>query len=1597
MASSVTLSENLFLVSLAVGPSGRHEFELVPGENVIGRKREATINLPHLDVSREHCIIFSRDGMLALFDQGSRNGTFVNGHKVTPRSSVSLFVNDTVGFGVTSSSIESYVDAKTPFLVYRVTKKIPNEVFERLAQEREKAAQCVKRRADASSDVPALKRTKSEAPTLTSLPVSECPKVLQPLKEVSTVPQPNTRQSNASSAGNHVPSTRSDGMMEFFVIDDSSNESESSRPSNTESKPTCGTESSSNAVGTSRVQNSFLAKSIDENSTLKNGSSIQNSALESSTPGPSNSSNNSTLKSNDDTRSFRKNRVEDGSFGSSCKKSSSLLQVDKTTSSAKVGLFKTPLMDVRVKKENIDTKSDTSRYVEIGSFRANDEDVASKSSEIQTFSLISDDEDSDDGMMSSQIFVKADESISILHMPAGMDTSVIDDEIHEVYDSDEDSFFDHLSQTLSQSFVIPDDREDNRKRPSSKSDKAKKTKEDRSEKRSSGKITPSKTSKGSSSSKEKSSKTSKHIATSSKTIRPDEKKSQLDEKPSTSKKETPKSKTKKQVDEVKSKAKTRSQHKEADDASKLRLGEVQKAAGQDTVSDDVDFHVVDIIKSRSLSVVPEDKVKERKISVELKSATNRISDGKKTESKIPPVEVPKKKDVIKKALLIEPQSLSSNNKENRKLKSAGSAEVPQVVNGVVAPPKRKTRVTFKEENMVEVKEFQCLGNMKKLSTMPSHLLKEHPPKIPALQWNGHLLRGCQQVSDICQWNLKWLQEFQRVESDPPLINYHPAPIVNRYNKFDDYYFTMLSLVMHELWSELCRIHLVQTETQRFNIFSGVIEHIEPNLDKKTQFSRSKILTSAEGAPFLPNFGDIVGVQILAPNKERTHLYDSFGIVTRQYFKERLKPSREVNYLLSTVPTNGLDKDKMVVCPIEVIFRASKTHSNVSSGCFVQLRVYKNVINQVKYFLALQKVFTSPLKAVILDPTASAKGTPDDKKDIKLPSKQFQFPLNSLQKEAVMGVTNSVIYEESSISLIHGPPGTGKSSTITSIIQHLLPILRKAHRKGPPPKILLCAPSNTAIDELCLKLLEIRKKLPEDDRFKLTRVGNEKMMHPQVHEISSSALARRGLMSTPDPETLETEIMLLRARIQGFKNGLVSSKAKPNEQQKYHDLIEKCETRLAFYGKTLANIRSGKAPCNPDENRKLLSQEESTIITGAEIIATTLSSSSSKKISDALSDSTQFSCCIVDEATQATEPEILIPLHHDIRHLVLVGDPQQLGPTVISKFAKERNFEWSLYHRLMNEWKDYKVTPLYPLREQYRMHADIVSFPSNKFYNAQLKTPDFLQIPLPFTTYHVVSHVWPENANEESNDKEARFIVELVQKMCSSEHFLRMTVGIIVPYQNQRALIANLIKDRKDRVLDGVVVNTIDSFQGQEKDVIILSCVRTKRIGFLADKQRLNVALTRAKRCLLVVGNFHALKNDEVWAAMIADAKSRDRFVEANPNDRIAPSVIFSKLFAKQTNNRQKPHKSCRSGYTELKGIEEEVKTHSNNVASSGKGHFSLNTQTLPFVFENMLEIIWVFSREHIFHNETSWVKRSLKDHIRITSRCTRFFALMKVP
>uniref|UniRef100_A0A146LZK9 Helicase sen1 n=4 Tax=Lygus hesperus TaxID=30085 RepID=A0A146LZK9_LYGHE len=1494
MASSATLSENLFLVSLAVGPSGRQEFELIPGENVIGRKRDASINLPHLDVSREHCIIFSTDGMLALFDQGSRNGTFVNGHKVTPRSSVSLFVNDTVGFGVTSSTIESYVDAKTPFLVYRVTKKIPNEVFERLTQGRhgsQEKTQCVKRRADSSSDVPALKRTKSEAPVPSpAFPVSERSKILQPFSPLSAVPESTTRECNASSAGNNVPSTRPDGMMEFFVIDDSSNESEPALPS-IEPLPGCGTESSSSAVEISRVQNSFLTKSVDENSTLKNGS-IQNSALESSTPGPSNSSTNSTLRSNDDQKSCGK----DASSGSSS------MQIDETTSSAKVGLFKTPLMDARLKKEKFE-----SRYVEISSFRAENEDVASKSSDIPTFSLISDDEDSDDGMMSSQIFSKPDESQSFLQMPTGMDTSLIDDEIDDVYDSDEDSFFEHLSQTLSQSFVIPEEKEEKRKKSSSKSEKGKKNK-DSSEKVSSKKITPSKTSKRSGS-KETSSKTSKHVETTSKTITPDEKKSKSDEKSSTSKRETSKSKTKKDADDMKSRTKTRSQHKDPDDASKLPGSVEDHKTDRNLSTDFDDLQVKDIKKSRSVSVLSEDKVKERRVSVELKSDTNKISDGKsKAESKIPQVEVPKKKDVGKKTLLIEPQSLSSNSKESRKLKSAGSAEAPQDVNGVVALPKRKTRVTFKEQNMVEVREFQCLGNMKKLSTMPSHLLKEHPPKIPSLQWNGYLLRSCQQVSDICQWNLKWLQEFQRVESDPPLINYQPEPIGNRYKKFDDYYFTMLSLVMHELWSELCRIHLVQTETQRFNIFSGVIEHIEPSTDKKTQFSRCKIVTSSEGAPFLPNFGDIVGVQILAPNKERTHLYDSFGIVTRQYFKERLKPSREANFLLSTLPANGLDKDKMIICPIEVIFRASKTHSNVSRDCFVHLRVYKNVINQVKYFLALQKVFTSPLKSVILDPATSAKGTADEKRDIKLPSKQFQFPLNALQKEAVTGVTNSVIYEDYSISLIHGPPGTGKSTTITSIILHLLPILRKAHRKGPPPKILLCAPSNTAIDELCLKLLDIRRKLPEEDKFKLTRVGNEKMMHPLVHEISSSALARRGLMSTPDPETLETEIMLLRARIQGFRNGLVSSKAKPNEQQKYHDLIEKCETRLAFYGKTLANVKSGKAPCNPDENRKLLNQEESSIITGAEIIATTLSSCSSRKISDALSDSTQFSCCIVDEATQATEPEILIPLHHDICHLVLVGDPQQLGPTVISKFAKERNFEWSLYHRLMNEWKEYKVTPLYPLREQYRMHAEIVSFPSAKFYNAELKTPDFLQIALPFTSYHVISHVWPENANEESNDKEARFVVELVQKMCASEHFHKMTVGIIVPYQSQRALIANIMKDRRDRALDGVVVNTIDSFQGQEKDVIILSCVRTKRIGFLADRQRLNVALTRAKRCLLVVGNFKALKNDEVWAAMIADAKSRDRFVEANPNDRIAPSVIFSKLFAKQSNNRHKPPK-----------------------------------------------------------------------------------------
>jgi senataxin len=337
-----------------------------------------------------------------------------------------------------------------------------------------------------------------------------------------------------------------------------------------------------------------------------------------------------------------------------------------------------------------------------------------------------------------------------------------------------------------------------------------------------------------------------------------------------------------------------------------------------------------------------------------------------------------------------------------------------------------------------------------------------------------------------------------------------------------------------------------------------------------------------------------------------------------------------------------------------------------------------------------------------------------------------------------------------------------------------------------------------------------------------------------------------------------------------------------------------------------------------------------IVTEAHVVCTTLACAATREV--AMLGARGFDAVVVDEACQATETSTLIPLGHNCRRLVLLGDPQQLPPTVLSQRAERAGFGRSLFERLVAAG-----VPVCFLSTQYRMHPTLCAFPSEHFYGGRLVTAgaEEAEWPLrghpafqPVTFFDVTPRFLPSTRQLRSdgapeadvrallaraqhfcaprgqsygNAVEAQLVAALCAELRSARAAAAATVhvSVLTPYSGQvdeirRALSAD----------DPVRVSTVDSFQGQEQDVIVISCVRASAgemdggarepsgIGFLSDPRRMNVAITRARDALVVVGDAMWLsRHSRHWAAFVAFCAQRGRIVPACPGWGPWPAAV----------------------------------------------------------------------------------------------------------
>ncbi len=416
-------------------------------------------------------------------------------------------------------------------------------------------------------------------------------------------------------------------------------------------------------------------------------------------------------------------------------------------------------------------------------------------------------------------------------------------------------------------------------------------------------------------------------------------------------------------------------------------------------------------------------------------------------------------------------------------------------------------------------------------------------------------------------------------------------------------------------------------------------------------------------------------------------------------------------------------------------------------------------------------------------------------------------LNQSQQQAVTAIT-----QNEKITIVHGPPGTGKTTTLVEAIVQLV----KAGEK-----ILVSAPSNTAVDNIAKGLIA--------QSLQVLRVGNTSKVDETI------------FLHTPEGKLNNSkqlkEIKQLKIRAEEFRKMALKYKRSFGK-------AEREQRNLLF--KEVKDIRT--------EIKKLQAYNEQKLYTEAEVILGT-----PVGLYDAKINHFNFDTLLIDEAGQCIEPLAwtIFPL---AKKYVLAGDHYQLPPTVLSNEAARLGLNKSILEISIGT-----ADNIFLLNTQYRMREAIAGFSSNYFYNGLLQTAVHLtnnntHITFIDTAGSGYNEVHGSDGSSLQNEGE----LQIVQKLLETEALDPLHTAFISPYAGQVAAAKELLPKQ-------LRISTIDSFQGQEKEIIILSLVRSNddgEIGFLKDYRRMNVAITRAKEQLFVIGDSATIGADAFYNSFL---------------------------------------------------------------------------------------------------------------------------------
>ncbi|MEZ4728822.1 MAG: AAA domain-containing protein [Caldilineaceae bacterium] len=448
---------------------------------------------------------------------------------------------------------------------------------------------------------------------------------------------------------------------------------------------------------------------------------------------------------------------------------------------------------------------------------------------------------------------------------------------------------------------------------------------------------------------------------------------------------------------------------------------------------------------------------------------------------------------------------------------------------------------------------------------------------------------------------------------------------------------------------------------------------------------------------------------------------------------------------------------------------------------------------------------------------------------------FDGGLNASQQQAV---AHALAAED--VAIIHGPPGTGKTTAVVELI-------RQAVQRG--EKVLACAPSNLGVDNMFERLLA----LPElAVGANVVRIGHPARVLPALRDQTLDLLVE----THPDMKLvrkLTKEAHALRASAAKY------TRAKP-EPGARRDRRQEAKAMLA-------------------DARRLEEQLVERIFGAARVICATLTG-----LDERLFSGHHFDLCVIDEAAQSTEPGCWIPLRYSHR-LVLAGDHCQLPPTIVSQEAAINGLGISLMERLLQQEAD-AATLARQLEVQYRMHQQIMAFSSQTFYGGTLIADPTVahhrlcdlsgvqETPLttePVTFIDTAGAGYGEAVEPDGESRlsagEAQVVARKVEQLCNAD-LTPAQISVISPYSAQVRLLREWLKPSLDQ---GLEIGSIDGFKGRENEAVIISLVQSNddgEIGFLADTRRMNVALTRARRKLIVIGDSATIAGHPFYSQLL---------------------------------------------------------------------------------------------------------------------------------